>query len=95
MEIVSERKGVLSFSFVCLMVLLLRCLDCMKLCVWGGGHINLYLYHRRDECSHGDISGVIPVLFYVFRFFYDLYLSVMISFSCYIRYPDFSISFFL
>lgn len=28
----------------------------------GGGHINLYLYHRRDECSH----GVLPVLFYVF-----------------------------
>lgn len=43
--------------FYALMFLLLRCLCCVVLCVWVGVISNLYLYHRRDKCSHGDISG--------------------------------------
>lgn len=40
------------------MFLLLRRLGCMELRL-GGDYINIYmyLYHRRDECSHGYFGG--------------------------------------
>lgn len=57
-EVTSGRKRItLVFCLLRLMFLLLRCLCCMVLCVWVGVISNLYLYHRRDKCSHGDISG--------------------------------------